>query len=220
ERLAEDHWDLFLGHRRLAIIDLSPRGHQPMTNKDHSLWVVYNGELYNYRELRAELAEIGFSFSTNSDTEVLIHAYDAWGEACVERFNGMFAFALWDARQRRLWLVRDRYGIKPLYYLHDQDRFLFASEIKSLLAYLPQRPGVDLQALNSYFTFQNSIDDHTMFAGVRMMPAGHCYRLDLDNGNLSQRRFWDFDFSQELRLPEAEYEERLYHLIVKAVQRQ
>src|ERR1022692_3631168 len=116
ERLGEDHWDLFLGHRRLAVIDLSPRGHQPMTNKDRSLWVVYNGELYNYKELRRELETLGFAFESHSDTEVLIHAYDAWGEACVDRFNGMFAFAIWDVRQRRLWLVRDRYGVKPLYY--------------------------------------------------------------------------------------------------------
>jgi asparagine synthase (glutamine-hydrolysing) len=220
ERLGEDHWDLFLGHRRLAVIDLSPRGHQPMTNKDRSLWVVYNGELYNYKELRRELEGLGFAFESHSDTEVLIHAYDAWGEACVDRFNGMFAFAIWDARQRRLWLVRDRYGIKPLYYYQDKDRFLFASEIKAILAYLPNRPGVDLLALNSYFTFQNSPDDRTLFAGVRMMPPGHCFRLDLDDGQLTQRRFWDFDFSQELNLSEDEYEERLYQLIVQAVRRQ
>lgn len=220
ERLGEDHWDLFLGHRRLAVIDLSPRGHQPMTNKDRSLWIVFNGELYNYKELRRELEALGFAFESNSDTEVLIHAYDAWGEACVDRFNGMFAFALWDVRRRRLWLVRDRYGIKPLYYYHDQNVFLFGSEIKAILTYLPHRPGVDLQALNSYFTFQNSPDDRTLFAGVRMMPAGHCYRLDLDDGKLTERRFWDFDFSQELTLSENEYEERLYHLIVQAVRRQ
>lgn len=220
ERLGEDHWDLFLGHRRLAIIDLSPRGHQPMTNKDRSLWLVFNGEIYNFKELRAELAGMGFSFASNSDTEVILHAYDAWGEACVERFNGMFAFALWDARQRRLWLARDRYGIKPLYYYRDKDVFLFGSEIKALLAYLPRRPDVDLQALNSYFTFQNSPDDRTLFGGVRMMPAGVCYRLDLDAGKLTERRFWDFDFSRELNLSESEYEEQLYHLIVQAVKRQ
>jgi asparagine synthase (glutamine-hydrolysing) len=220
ERLHEDHWDLFLGHRRLAIIDLSPRGHQPMTNKDRSLWVVFNGEIYNFKELRAELAALGFTFASNSDTEVILHAYDAWGEACVERFNGMFAFALWDARQRRLWLARDRYGIKPLYVYRSKDVFLFASEIKAILAYLPHRPGVDLQALNSYFTFQNSIDDHTMFAGVRMTPSGTCCRVDLEDGNVGERRFWDFDFSQELELTEADYEERLYHLIVQAVRRQ
>jgi asparagine synthase (glutamine-hydrolysing) len=220
ERLGEDQWDLFLGHRRLAIIDLSARGHQPMTNKDGSLWVVFNGELYNYRELRHRLEGLGFSFASQSDTEVLLHAFDAWGEAAVEQFNGMFAFALWDARRRCLWLARDRYGVKPLYFFHNRDHFLFASEIKALLACLPEHPKVDLQALNSYFTFQNSLDERTLFDGIRMMPAGHCFRLDVDSNGLTRRRFWDFDFSQEVHLSEEQYEEELYHLIVQAVRRQ
>jgi asparagine synthase (glutamine-hydrolysing) len=220
ERLREDHWDVFLGHRRLAIIDLSARGHQPMTNRDQSLWVVFNGEVYNYRELRRELEQLGYHFVSNSDTEVLLHAYDAWGEDAVERFNGMFAFALWDARRKRLWLVRDRYGIKPLYYSCEDGLLLFGSEIKSLLPYLQTGPDIDLEALNSYFTFQNCLDDRTLFAGVRMLPAGTSLSVDVLSGKVRRARYWDFDFSRPSDLPRKELEDRLYQLIVDAVRRQ
>lgn len=220
ERLNEDRWDVFLGHRRLAIIDLTPRGHQPMTTKDQALWVVFNGEIYNYRELRHELEGLGFSFVSESDTEVILHAYEAWGEAAVQRFNGMFAFALWDTRRRRLWLARDRYGIKPLYFFRGSEHFLFGSEIRSLLAYLPFTPDMDVQALNSYFTFQNSLDDRTFYQGIRMVPAGTSVSMDVTTGNVSTQRYWDFDFSREFSLSDAEIEERLYHLILQAVRRQ
>lgn len=220
ERLSEDSWDVFLGHRRLAIIDLSPRGHQPLTNKDQSLWIVYNGELYNYRELRSELESLGYSFVSKSDTEVLLHAYDAWGEDAVGRFNGMFAFAIWDVRRRLLVAARDRYGIKPLYYRQDSEQFLFASEIKSILAYLPQAPEVDPQALNSYFTFQNSLDDRTLFDGVRMLPAGSILRLDVATGRKMIHRYWDFDFRNESTQSLPQMEDELYGLIQQAVRRQ
>jgi len=219
-RLQEDAWDVFLGHRRLAIIDLSPRGHQPMTNRDSSLWVVFNGEIYNYRELRRELEPAGYKFASNSDTEVLIHAYEAWGEEALPRLNGMFAFALWDTRQRTLLLARDRYGIKPLYCLQNAGGFLFASEIKAILAYLSTRPEVDLLALNSYFSFQNGLDERTLFAGIHMLPPGYSLRLDVATGSVTRRRYWDFDFTHPCSHSQSEIEDRLYELIGQAVRRQ
>ena len=122
-----------LAHRRLSIIDIAG-GHQPMASRDRSLWIAYNGELYNFRELRAELERLGRTFTTRSDTEVVLQAFAQWGDACVERLRGMFAFSIWDARRQRLFLVRDRMGIKPLYYAVRDDELLFGSEIKSLLA--------------------------------------------------------------------------------------
>jgi Asparagine synthase (glutamine-hydrolyzing) len=130
----EGHWSegpVGLGHRRLAIIDLSPGGRQPMLTPDGELAIVYNGEIYNFQELRAELQALGHRFTSSSDTEVLLHAYREWGPACLERLNGMFAFAMWERTTRRLFLARDRYGIKPLYYWTDGTRFAFASEIKA-----------------------------------------------------------------------------------------
>src|SRR5688572_28430341 len=121
-----------LGHRRLSIIDLTT-GAQPLANEDSTIWVVFNGEIYNFPGLRAELERSGHRFRTNTDTEVIVHAYEQWGDACVERFRGMFAFALWDERRRRLLLVRDRVGVKPLYYSVSQDGIVFGSEIKAVL---------------------------------------------------------------------------------------
>src|ERR671937_1714491 len=124
-----------LGHRRLAVIDLSPAGHQPMANETGDVILTYNGETYNFQKLRVQLEALGHQFHSQTDAEVVVHAYEVWGPACVERFNGMFAFALWDARQRCLFLARDRYGIKPLYYAQVGSTLLFASEIKALLRY-------------------------------------------------------------------------------------
>lgn len=161
-----------LGHRRLSIIDLSDNGHQPMFNEDRTIALVFNGEVYNFRELRKQLESLGHAFTSQTDTEVVIHAYESWGEKCVSRFNGMFAFGLWDSKRRSLFLARDRYGIKPLYYHEDPETFTFASEIKPLLT----RPNVprrlSLGALDEYFTFQNIYTDRTLFEGVRTLPGG------------------------------------------------
>jgi asparagine synthase (glutamine-hydrolysing) len=136
-----------LGHRRLAIIDLSPTGRQPMSSADESIWLTFNGELYNFRELRAELQTHGHVFRSASDSEVVIEAYRRWGVDCLARFNGMFAFGLWDARRQRLWLVRDRLGVKPLFYAQLATRFVFGSEIKALLADAGVDRSVDFEAL-------------------------------------------------------------------------
>ena len=161
-----------LGHRRLSIIDLSAAGHQPMFNEDRTIALVFNGEVYNFRELRHHLECLGHYFHSQTDTEVVIHAYEEWGEKCVARFNGMFAFGLWDSGKRQLFLARDRYGIKPLYYHETPETFTFASEIKPLLTLPHVKKSLSLGALDEYFTFQNLFTDRTLFEGIKTLPAG------------------------------------------------
>ena len=161
-----------LGSRRLAVIDLTVAGHQPMAAEAGAAVLVYNGELYNFKELRAELEGVGRRFKSRSDTEVVLRAYEEWGESCLDRFNGHFAFAIWDRPRQRLFLARDRYGVRPLYYYHGDTRFLFASEVKAILAYPGLPRAVSYPALSEYFTFQNILTDLTLFEGVKLLPAG------------------------------------------------
>src|SRR5262245_14583320 len=181
-----------LGHRRLSIIDLSAPAGQPMSNGDDTLWIVYNGEIYNHADLRAELQQLGFRRwkTDHSDTEVILHAFEAWGIDCLSRLRGMFAFALWDARARVLWLVRDRIGIKPLYYSVHHGRLTFASEIKALLKDPEQRRAVDEAALFHYLSFLTTPGPETLFDGIRKVAPGTWIRVDAD-GTMSQRRYWD-----------------------------
>lgn len=186
-----------LGHRRLAIIDLTAGGHQPMTNAD--LVIVYNGEVYNFHALRAELAAAGHRFQSSSDTEVVLHAFEEWGPACLDRFNGMFAFAVWDKRKRQLFLARDRYGVKPLYYRWNGQSVIFASEIKAILAHPGVHRAVSHPALNQYFTFQNILSDLTLFEGIRILPPGHHLTIDADGtAGPTLRRYWDFPLSPSM----------------------
>jgi asparagine synthase (glutamine-hydrolysing) len=222
----EGHWiegNVGLGHRRLAIIDLSPAGHQPMVNADHRFVLSYNGEIYNFRELRSELEALGYWFRSNSDTEVLLNALAAWGDKALIRMNGMFAFALWDRKERRLTLARDRYGIKPLYYTQQGGIFAFGSEQKSLLAIPGIERRLDKPALLEYFTFQNFFTDHTLLQDVRMLPAGHFATFDLKDANprLKLTRYWDFHFTEpEGKVDAREYREELDRLFAQAVDRQ
>lgn len=178
-----------LACRRLAIIDLST-GHQPMTNEDGTLWLVFNGEIFNYRELRAELEAGGHRFRSQSDSEVILHAYEQFGTDCVQRFNGMFAIAIWDSRRKRLWLARDRLGVKPMHYFLMEGTFGFASEIKALL----QCPGVGVranaQAISQYLQYGYSIDDQTWFAGVKKLMPGWTAEVTVE-GRLALRQYWD-----------------------------
>ncbi len=211
----------FLGHRRLSIIDLSPGAHQPMASADGATWLAYNGEIYNFRELRAELEASGRRFASRSDTEVLLQAFAEWDLGCLERLNGMFAFAVWQPQRRRLVLARDRYGIKPLYVRRDGDVLAFGSEVKAILALAPHVE-VDLLALNEYFSFQNVFTQRTLFDGVRMLPPGHW--LEVENGRVGEPQgYWDFCFDADVEDPgtseEAQVEE-LYHTIEQAVGRQ
>ena len=159
-----------LGHRRLAIIDLSSAGHQPMATPDGQLVISYNGEIYNFRELRTELEALGYRFRSRTDTEVLLYAYSEWGEKALERLNGMFAFAIWDRRRQEMFFARDRYGIKPFYYTMQGKTFLFGSEVKAILVHPLYKTRMDKEALLEYLTFQNFFTDRTLFHGVKLLP--------------------------------------------------
>lgn len=211
-----------LGHRRLAIIDLSPAGHQPMTTADNQYVICYNGEVYNFQELRIELEALGHQFRTRTDTEVVLHAYTEWGERALDRFNGMFAIAIWDRKHQELFLARDRYGIKPLYYTFMGDKLLFGSEIKAILAHPLFNNAMDQEALIEYFTFQNFFTDRTLFKNVRLLPAGSYMRIPLGTTSLPKAlQYWDFDFTEPLQIKqEAEYLEELDRLFKQAVNRQ
>jgi len=209
------------GHRRLAIVDLSALNHQPMASNDGSVILVYNGEIYNFQNIRLELEAKGYQFRSRGDTEVLLNAYHAWGDDCVSRFNGMFAFAIWDHRRHRLFIARDRYGIKPLYYHFAGGTLLFASEVKALLCHPSMSARVDLAALNEYFSFQNIFTDRTLFDGVKLLPAAHTLSISLgDPGSLATKRYWDFEFSDSDAGSEEEYLEELHRLFDQAVNRQ
>src|SRR6185503_1999523 len=211
-----------LGHRRLAIIDLSPAGHQPMANEAGDVVITYNGEIYNFQKLRVELEALGYHFHSRTDTEVVIHAYEEWGEACVDHFNGMFAFALFDRKQQVVFLARDRYGVKPLYWYCRNGIFIFASEIKAILEHPQVSRGLSYPALNEYFTFQNIFSDLTLFEGVRLLPPGHVLTVSLEGErNPEPRPYWDFPVCTEpSKLSEQDSAEHLYHLFVEAVTRQ
>ena len=210
------------GHRRLAIIDLSPEGKQPRTTTDGNLTITYNGELYNYRELRKELQGLGHRFHSVTDTEVMIMAWLQWGPKSVEKFNGMFAFAMWDDRDKSVHLVRDRYGIKPLYLGTFGSKILFGSEQKAILANSASRNVLDKKALLEYFTFQNIFTDRTLVEGISILPAGCMLRIDTRNqSNQKLTRYWDFHFSSsDSNIDEREYEEELDRLLQQAVSRQ
>jgi asparagine synthase (glutamine-hydrolysing) len=177
-----------LGMRRLSIIDLAG-GHQPVFNEDRTVAVVYNGEIYNFRELRAELEGCGHRFSTRSDTEVIVHLYEDLGVDCVHKLRGMFAFALYDQKRRSLLLARDRLGIKPLHYALVQGSILFGSEIKAILAVRPDLAVVDPQSLLQYLYFGYIPDPSTAFAAIRKLPPGHL--LEFERGETTIRRYWD-----------------------------
>jgi asparagine synthase (glutamine-hydrolysing) len=210
-----------LGNRRLAIIDLTEAGAQPMRNDRGDVAITYNGEVYNFRELRAELERAGRQFRSRSDTEVVLRAYEEWGPSFVERLNGMFAFAIWDGRSRELLLARDRYGIKPLYTAQLGSAFLFGSEIKSFLEHPDFRPELSTAHLLEYFTFQNIFSDGTLFRGVMLLPPGHTLRVRLDGSELVRRRYWDFQFAEpDDPASDDEYVEELDRLFRQAVKRQ
>lgn len=181
-----------LAHRRLAIVDLSTAAAQPMCNEDQSLWVSFNGEIYNHSEIRKEICATGRHCwkTDHSDTEVILHAFEEWGIECVQKFRGMFSIALWDARKRQLWLVRDRIGIKPLYYSVHHGRITFASEIKALLQDSQQDRSVDEESLYHYLSFLTSPAPKTLFTGIRKMRPGTWLRIRED-GEMLKHTYWD-----------------------------
>ncbi len=183
-----------LGHRRLSIIDLSAGGHQPMSNEDGSIWIVFNGEIYNYAEIGRELARRGHTMHSTSDTEIIIHAYEQWGERCFERFNGMWGIVLWDARRNMAICSRDRLGVKPLYYHVDGDRLAVASEIKGILA-AGVAPAIN-EPYAAHVIADGLLDDRgaeTLFAGIRQLPAGHLLRFSPHDGLSGPEAYWRLD---------------------------
>ena len=204
-----------LGHRRLSIIDLAT-GDQPLGNEDGSVQVVFNGEIYNFADVRAELEALGHRFRTHSDTEVIAHGFEEWGEACVERFRGMFAFAAWDERRRTLLLARDRLGVKPLYYAVASDGIVFGSEIKSLLADPAVPPDWDPEALDAYLALGYVPAPRTIYRRVAKLEPGHT--LFVDGSRLRDREYWDLQFTGDGDpAREEEYLERLDALLDESV---
>lgn len=222
----EGQWiegNVAIGHRRLSIIDLSPAGQQPMTSADHRYILSYNGEIYNFRELKVELEAEGYWFRSKTDSEVVLNALAAWGVKALDRFNGMFALALWDRKEQTLLLARDRYGIKPIYYAEKNGLLAFASEQKALLTHPRIGSEIDREGLLEYFTFQNFFTNRTLTKSIRILPAGHWATIDLNDreSRLTQTRYWDYQFTDPGRSVDArEYREELDRLFQQAVNRQ
>ena len=205
-----------LGHRRLSIIDLSEHGRQPMSNEDGTVWVTYNGEIYNFLDLRRTLEAKGHTFRSRTDTEVIVHAYEEYGPTCVQRFNGMFAFAIWDQNRRELFLARDRLGIKPLYYYWDQTRLIFASEIKSILQVPDVEREVNPQAVYHYIGYEFVPAPDTMFRHIHKLPPGHYLRLK--DGQITVQSYWDLTFCNSGRTAR-DYAEEIRQLLTESVRK-
>lgn len=205
-----------LGHRRLSIIDLSPSAHQPMSNEDGTLWIVYNGEIYNFRELREDLIRRGHVFRSRSDTETIIHLYEEYGVECLKYLRGMFAFAIWDERDKSLFLARDRVGKKPLFYLYSEKTFVFASEIKAILQdeEIPRMP--DITAIHHYLTYMSVPSPSSAFEGIKKLPPAHY--LICKDGHVSIKRYWKLSYLPKFAVQdEKELENELYEKINDAV---
>ena len=213
-----------IGHRRLAIIDISQAGHQPMITSDQRFVLSYNGEIYNYLEIRIELEAAGYNFRTQTDSEVVLNALSYWGVDALLKLNGMFALAFWDRIERRLLLARDRYGIKPLYYAQQGYTFSFGSEQKAITSSSSFQRKLNKSALFEYFTFQNIFTDQTLFEDIHLLPAGHYATLNVSNGKnirLEYKQYWDYRFREpEYRKSKPEYQEELDRLFKQAVNRQ
>jgi asparagine synthase (glutamine-hydrolysing) len=204
-----------IGNRRLSIIDLQG-GHQPITNEEQSIWLVYNGEIYNYAELREDLEAKGHRFGTSTDTEVIVHLYEEEGPSCVERLEGMFAFAIWDVRRKMLFLARDRLGQKPLYYHHRPGKLLFASEMKAILEDDDFVPAVDVSSMHDYLSLRFVPPPRTMFQGIHKLPAAHT--LTFEEDQLEVRRYWELSYAPKIKIGESEALETLDDLLGRAVE--
>jgi asparagine synthase (glutamine-hydrolysing) len=211
-----------LAHRRLSILDIEG-GHQPMWNEDQTVCVIFNGEIYNHLELRSQLLELGHVFATDhSDTEVLVHGYEEWEEALPQRLNGMFAFAIFDRTRKRIFMARDRFGEKPLFFVDRPELFGFASEVTALLHHPGVDRSVDLRALKKYFAYSLIPAPLSLYRSICKLPAGHCMTYDLEARRTHQREYWRFSiepYSEATVASEAEWEEELRQLLERAVRR-
>jgi len=188
-----------LAMRRLSIIDLST-GHQPLSNEDESIWIVFNGEIYNYKDLRFELQSLGHTFKTQSDTETILHGYEAWGESVCEKLNGMFCFAVWDSKKRKLLLGRDRLGIKPLYYYLDEEKLVFGSELKAILPCPQVQKEINYTALNDFLTFEYIPAPRSIFKDIHKLDSGHW--LTWQDGKLQKKAYWKLEPREKSIKPE------------------
>ncbi len=204
-----------LGHRRLSIIDLSPQGHQPMCNEDGTVWIVYNGEIYNFLDLRPDLMAKGHTFRSRSDTETIIHLYEEYGTACLQYLRGMFAFAIWDERDKSLFIARDRIGKKPLYYYSDGKTFIFASEIKAILADERVERVPDHEAIHHYLTYQYVPSPWTAFRGIRKLPPAQY--LILKNGEITLCRYWQLTYLPKHAIKEKDLKHEILERLKEAV---
>ena len=210
-----------IGHRRLAIIDLTSAGHQPMSSLDDRYILSYNGEVYNFKEIRNELKTIGYKFKSQTDTEVVLNSLVHWGKDALLKFNGMFAFALWDKKEKTLLIGRDRYGIKPLYYSFQKNTFAFGSEQKAITAQTNFIRKVNKPALFEYFTFQNIFTNKTLHKDIKILEPGHYFEVDLLSKKIEKTQYWDFNFSEPETIKDGrEYIEELDRLFTQALERQ
>jgi asparagine synthase (glutamine-hydrolysing) len=210
-----------LGHRRLSIIDLSAAGHQPMVSRGGDVVLTFNGEIYNFQSIRLELEALGHQFRSKTDSEVVLNAWVEWGPDCISKFNGMFALAIWDKRVNSLFMVRDRYGVKPLYYGLFGSTLLFGSEQKAILAHVDSRRALDKEALVEYFTFQNIFTDKTLVQDIKLLPAATIARITLGSSEITKFAYWDYRFREPKKaLTPGEYRDQLDFLIRQAVSRQ
>ncbi|HLB47451.1 MAG TPA: asparagine synthase (glutamine-hydrolyzing) [Anaerolineales bacterium] len=206
-----------LVNTRLAIIDLSPLGHMPMTTVRGDVWIAYNGEVFNFAETRAELVKRGHAFRSNSDTEVIANAYEEWGDECLHHLRGMFAFLIWDAKAQRLFAARDRLGIKPLYWAETSQGLILGSELKALLASGYIQPELNLEALNDYLAFYSVPSPLTMLVGVHALPPGHCLSWDAATRRTDVRQYWDVPPARPIRADETEIRNELRRLLEESI---
>jgi asparagine synthase (glutamine-hydrolysing) len=202
-----NHKGVGLVNRRLAIIDLTPSGHQPMSNEDGSIWITFNGEIYNYLELRKQLENLGHVFLSQSDTEAIIHAYEEWGFESTAHLRGMFAYAIWDMSKQLLFAARDRLGKKPFFYTLTRNTFVFGSELRCLLQHPEVERTINLDAINAFFNRVYVPAPLTAINGISKLPAAHY--LVLRNGKIELQRYWKVDFEKKITASEEEVSERL-----------
>tara|TARA_B100000963_G_scaffold358304_1_gene382614 strand:+ start:10722 stop:12584 length:1863 start_codon:yes stop_codon:yes gene_type:complete len=213
--------NLAFSHRRLAIIDPTDAGKQPMVSADGRYVLSYNGEIYNFKEIREELKSLGYLFISDTDTEVLLYAWAQWQQKCVHRLNGMFAFSIWDSKEQKLFLVRDRYGIKPLYYSFNSKGLLFASESKSIRSNPNYSRNLDIETVKEYFTFQNIFTNNTFDKDIKMLPPATIASISIGQFSLDFFQYWDYKFAEpQGDIDKHSYTEELSHLLRQAVNRQ
>jgi len=205
-----------LGFRRLSIIDLSS-GHQPLSNEDGSIWIVFNGEIYNYKELQENLIKQGHVFKTKSDTETIVHLYEQYGCECVQYLRGMFAFSIWNNNKKELFCARDRFGIKPFYYYIDTNKFVFASEIKAILKSEDIDKTMSYDALDSYFTFGYITSDLSIYKNIRKLPPAHYLTVSNEKNLSCIKRYWDIDFEPDFSRSEEQWKEEIEHSFSESI---